>query len=182
MLLFTVSGRTVIASLPSGVTIAERVVPYGGLRNSDIISLAEQLDVDSFWLAEQLNRVDVSGSNTTAMTFFGPNVAALAMLYGDNFTRIANIASRITNTLLRGIQEELAQNGEHLLKLNQSPPDSIPTDHVCVVCLHDAASTPGAEWVTAEGCARHAFHRGCMLQWIGLECMLCRAPLEMMLE
>lgn len=55
--------------------------------------------------------------------------------------------------------------------------ETVPDDHVCTFCLLTNGETPEDEWVTADGCALHFYHRECIQPWRGENCMFCRAPL-----
>jgi hypothetical protein len=55
--------------------------------------------------------------------------------------------------------------------------ETVPADHVCTFCLLTSDETPEDEWVTADGCARHFYHRECILPWRGGNCMFCQASL-----
>ena len=175
----------------SNTAFFEFMVPEegrGGFLLDDVAVMARELRVRPIWLADQLNRLDGGVA--------GPRVAELALLYGNNMEQVADVTERITrlNSIRASLLEVVNRRGLNAdgrytgilppMIVNSRRPrlhtfyGPIPQDHTCVICLMNVDEAGGGQqWVTAEGCNLHFFHRSCMAQFRGGLCMLCRAPL-----
>jgi hypothetical protein len=170
-----------------------RPIPAGGLLSRDILDLRRRLDnrYTGPWIATQLNHSEYRG-------VAGPLVARLAETYNVNLNhavagyRVFTPINRINVNpvgraeVMRMIQAVLndrpAAVGNAQTRSAHAPSmiavDALPADYTCIVCLLTSTETPGDEWVTADGCALHMFHRKCMRPWTRGNCMTCRRELK----
>ena len=190
------NNNMVAITATSNTAFFEFMVPEegrGGFLLDDVALMARELRVRPIWLADQLSRLDGGVA--------GPRVAELALLYGNNMEQVADVTERITrlNSIRASLLEVVNRRGLNadgrytgILDAPVLPPmivnsrrprlntfyGPIPQDHTCVICLMNVDEAGGGQqWVTAEGCNLHFFHRSCMAQFRGGLCMLCRAPL-----
>jgi hypothetical protein len=163
----------------------QQEIPDGGFSLFDLIFMARRLQVSSIWLAERLSQPQFEGAA-------GPHATELAILFGQNLDRIADVVIRNdrVNALAQNVRE-LAQQRGVVVNLDPAPTPvqavrtqprlnatTVSGDEICIICLHTAAETPGDEWVTAAGCTFHRFHRACMAPWRGAKCMVCARQLQ----
>ena len=154
----------------------QQEIPDGGFSLLDLISMARRLEVSSIWLAERLSQPQFEGAA-------GPHAAELAILFGQNLDRIADVVIRNDriNALARNVRV-LAQQRGVVVNLDPVKPRlstvTVSEDETCIICLHTASETPEDEWVTAAGCTFHRFHRACMAPWRGAKCMVCSRPTQ----
>ena len=132
-------------------------IPAGGLEFMDLFRMSARLGATMIWLAAQLSRPEHEG-------IAGPYVAELATLHGVD---LVPVVEGLLQTRRRSAFRPRLVDFEY-----------VPEDEVCYICLLSAEETPEDDWVIAEGCSRHRFHRECMLQWTGSNCMTCQAPLR----
>lgn len=157
----TIRGTTIYAT--TRTVHYRRSIPEGGMRFDDLFRMAGRLGgiqvVSLIWIAAQLNRPEYGG-------VAGPYVAELATLHGVNLNPV--IDQIIQDYAARGIPAPPPAFVPRLITT-----EAVPADYTCAVCLE----TRGGEWVTADGCSFHFFHRECMMQWTRRNCITCRRPL-----
>ena len=137
-------------------------IPAEGYNFHDIFRLGSLLRVRGPWLADQLNRPEFNG-------IAGRYVAELAVLNTIDINVVAGAI--INNALARGI----IRPRPRALTLTEL---TVPDEEVCVICLSTKSESQNETWVTAQGCASHRFHAGCIRQWTAGTCPTCRAPLS----
>ena len=172
-MLITIREGSMFATSPT--VNFQQEIPDGGFSLFDLIFTARRLQVSSIWLAERLSQPQFEGAA-------GPHAAELAILFGQNLDRIADVAIRNDriNALARNVRVLAQQRGVIVNRPLEPRLNTVTVseDETCIVCLHTAAEKPEDEWVTAAGCTFHRFHRACMAPWRGAKCMVCSRPLQ----
>ena len=166
----TIRERTIYAI--TRTSYYRRTIPDGGMQFDDLFRMAGRtggiMRISLVWIAAQLNRPEFGG-------VAGTYVAELASLYGVDLNRVADGI----------IQAHHRVRTLFVPRLITADETAVPGDFVCAVCLLTREETTSGEnndnnWVTADGCPFHFFHRECMLPWSGSnnnKCMTCSRPL-----
>jgi hypothetical protein len=150
--------RTVYGRMP---------IPEGGVTFNQLFTLSTNLRMSCIMIAAQLNRIEFGGAA-------GNYVAELATLAGADMNRIAE--NLINQHRQRVIREILGRRSRAIPRLITA--ESVPEGHTCAVCLITVDETPEDDWVYADGCSLHFFHRECMRPWTGSKCMYCNRQLN----